>query len=226
MRREPLWRRADPRRPLGARQGPRGEVLAALLVLVTLAALTQATAASLGFAPALGRPMASLGAPHRWRLLAALVAPASVVVWWRRPEQRDLYRLGGLLAALFAYLGSAPLYLPHMFVVWWLRFRDEPALAELFARRALWGLGLLVALALAALVARARTPRERGAPDLAGSARWAGTADLERAGLLEQTRPGVVVGRWRRRGRSAGRSAPVPRRTGRAAARRRRRPGS
>ena len=97
------------------------------------------------------------------------------------------------LGAPWFYAGETPVYKPWRLFQWWYAY--EAYAPEVFARGGLvavsgTGLGILAAIVGSVL----RSRHERNVTTY-GSARWAGLADLKRAGLLGSD--GVFLGRWR-----------------------------
>lgn len=95
--------------------------------------------------------------------------------------------------------GPVSIYMPHMWVIWFLKFNQ---LAQPEVKQILWtGLmlaagGSLASVLLAALIMYSRTRKlQQGNEHLHGSARWAERKDIEEMGLIGKGE-GVYIGGW------------------------------
>ena len=93
------------------------------------------------------------------------------------------------LGAPFLALGGVSVYEPWRVVGWYLRFGDRGRV--IFERAQLVALGIFGVVAIALLLTVIRRSQQRTPSTAHGSARWATTAEVTAAGLLEKN--GVVL---------------------------------
>lgn len=128
-----------------------------------------------------------------WGQVFAVLLVALAFVWGA--TEWTAWRLGfqGELGRPWGHLAGWPIYAPPAFFLWWFEF-DAYAPRIFLQGAAIAAAGGLVAAVIAILLSIVRA-RESRSVTTYGSARWAGNADVQRAGLLDPK--GVVLGAWR-----------------------------
>jgi type IV secretion system protein VirD4 len=124
-------------------------------------------------------------------LLVAISGFATQFMAWR-------LGFGTALGAPLAVIGGIPAYLPFDWAIWALWWSTDPSMADLLHR--VYAIVIFLSAVDFFLMFYWRTRLVRGlasgTSDIAGSARWADEADIERAALLGR-KSGVYVGGWR-----------------------------
>jgi type IV secretion system protein VirD4 len=126
-----------------------------------------------------------------WGQILLVLATAVAGVWgatqfvaWRLAFQPEL-------GAAWFHLGDIPVFLPPAFFWWWYRF--DAYAPRIFAEGAAIASGAGIACIGVAIAGSVWRAREAERATTYGSARWAGTAEIAKAGLLAER--GVLLGR-------------------------------
>ncbi len=130
----------------------------------------------------------------QWTQICAVLGTAVLFLWaatewtaWRLAFQPQLG------PPWFTLIGW-PIYQPHEFFWWW--FGYDAYAHDIFVQGGYIAAAGGIAALLVALAISTWRARESKRATTYGSARWADTEEIERAGLLSED--GVILGRWRK----------------------------
>ncbi len=130
----------------------------------------------------------------QWAQICAVLGTAVLFLWaatewtaWRLAFQLQLG------PPWFTLIGW-PIYQPHEFFWWW--FGYDAYAHDIFVQGGYIAAAGGIAALLVALAISTWRARESKRATTYGSARWADTEEIERAGLLSED--GVILGRWRK----------------------------
>jgi type IV secretion system protein VirD4 len=129
-----------------------------------------------------------------WGQIAAVGTIVILAIWAATQWTAAALGFQAALGAPWFRIGDYPVYPPPAFFWWW--FVYDAYAPPIFYRGAMIAasggfLSIIVAIAMSVLRAR-----ERRRAETYGSARWADTAEIRRAGMLGDT--GVILGQYRR----------------------------